>query len=95
MTEAERRVRWYRARAIARAEAGGTSVGLYSVGIGDKITGVMQLAGMLRENATVTVMGLRPAQAARKKLERRRKREIPRESMGAIIIMHEPFSFHI
>ena len=78
-----------------RAGGGGWDERGPSVGIGDKITGVMQLAGMLRENATVTVMGLRPAQAARKKLERRRKREIPRESMGAIIIMHEPFSFHI
>ena len=59
MTEVERRVRWYRARAIARAEAGGTSVGVCYVYVGIGDAGASQLAGMLRENVTVTVIGLR------------------------------------
>ena len=59
MTEAERRVRWYRVRAIARAEAGGTSVGVCYVYVGIGDSGAPQLAGMLRENVTVTVIGLR------------------------------------
>ena len=84
MTEAERRVRWYRARSFARAEAGRTSVGLCYVYVGIGDAGAPQLAGMLRENATVTVMGLRPAQAARKKLTR----DPERESMGAIIVTY-------
>ena len=42
--------------AIAQAEAGATSVDICDVGIGDD--GATQLAGMLRENETVTEMGL-------------------------------------
>ena len=42
--------------AIAQAGAGATSVDLHDVGIGD--AGATQLAGMLRENETVTIMYL-------------------------------------
>ena len=53
MTEAQRKV----LEAIAQAGAGATSVDLSSAGIGD--AGATQMAGMLRENETVTTMHLR------------------------------------
>ena len=55
--------------AIAQADAGATMLDLYDTGIGD--AGATQLAGMLRENATVTTMWLGDNQIGDRSEERR------------------------